>query len=71
MDESRIIHILQDNYEYKISDISFNRDGGGKTCIVSCEEQKLFLKIAGTEQASFYDWVAIRHFQLQAAMVEI
>lgn len=47
MEESRILEILKNNYEYKISGIDFLRNSGGTAYIVKGEGRKFLLKIAG------------------------
>lgn len=45
MEESRILSILQENYDCKITDIEFLRDSGGTVYIASGSGQKFLLKI--------------------------
>ena len=45
MEKDRILSILQENYDYKITDIEFLRDSGGIVYIVNSTEQKFLLKI--------------------------
>jgi len=45
MEESRILAILQENYDDKIADIEFLRDSGGTFYIANSKEQKFLLKI--------------------------
>lgn len=47
MKESRILTILQQNYEVSVEDIEFLRESGGTTYIVRGEDRKFLLKAAG------------------------
>ena len=54
MDEAIILRTLQENYDEKITDVEFLRDGGGKTYIAHAENKKYLLKIAGN---TFHDTI--------------
>lgn len=48
MEENRVLTILRENWNFKVLGIEFLRDGGGRTYVVTGEEQKFLLKIVGS-----------------------